>query len=248
MKIEFTILIWRKKCSISWKVIWKPIVHWDTAWFFPVATLAPAIFSCSVYLKYLCSAHEGHIEMRAHRVREIMKSAGEGGGRPNDRWRNKNTHFVSHTRASNIPRTNISYRTHVLYHTRISMLALTIPYHFIRQAFGVPKGRLVIIFREIASEEPGTALIREGMTWVGGRGGQLLCFLSDLQTMTSFTDKFEGMLMLVPMPKHELTIHVLHVIHIWSGFWSPKFLSPCWYIFGLAIACPCCLPRLAKPG
>ena len=28
MKIEVTILIWRKKCSISWKVIWKPIVHW----------------------------------------------------------------------------------------------------------------------------------------------------------------------------------------------------------------------------
>ena len=30
MKIEVTILIWRrKKCSISWKVIWKPIVHWS---------------------------------------------------------------------------------------------------------------------------------------------------------------------------------------------------------------------------
>ena len=30
MKIEVTILIWRKKCSISWKVIWKRIVQWIT--------------------------------------------------------------------------------------------------------------------------------------------------------------------------------------------------------------------------
>ena len=54
--------------------------------------------------------------------------------------------------------------------------------------------------------------------------------------------------MLVPMSWHELAFQVLHVIHIWSGFWSPLFLGPCWYIFGLAIAGPCCLPRLAKAG
>ena len=164
-------MIWCIICSSSLQFMTRAylsivnlVSHWDAAWFCPVATLAPAIFSCSLYLKYLCSAHEGHIEMRAHRVREIMKSAGEGGGRPNDRWRNKNTHFVSHTRASNIPRTNFSY------HTRTSMLALTIPYHFIRQAFGVPEGRLVIIFRE----EPGRTLIREGTTWVEGRAVALL--------------------------------------------------------------------------
>ena len=28
MKIEVTISIWKKLCSISWKVIWKPIVRW----------------------------------------------------------------------------------------------------------------------------------------------------------------------------------------------------------------------------
>ena len=85
-----------------------------------------------------------------------------GGGRrprPNDRWRNKNTHFVSHTRASNIPRTNISYHTHEVYHTCRSIPALTIPYHFKRQALEVLEGRL---FK--------------------------LLFLSDSQTKTTFTE------------------------------------------------------------